>query len=331
LEELLRVESLSVEYRTLEATSKAVDDVSIDIRKGETLGLVGESGSGKSTLGMAVIGLIQPPGRMTSGRIFFEGKDLRELKSDELIALRGKRIATIFQDPMTSLNPVKKIGDHFTEYIRAHEPGVSDGDARSRTRNVLEDLGIPASRIGDYPHQFSGGMRQRVMIGLALTLSPSLIIADEPTTALDVIVEAQILSLMRDLKTKYSLSLMLITHNMGIVAEMADRVAVMYAGRMAEIAPTINIFENAKHPYTQALLESIPNIQVEDKVLRTIPGSPPDLTEVPPGCPFHPRCPFAFERCRLEVPKLISTGENSEASCFLLEGATPRHSLKSRA
>jgi peptide/nickel transport system ATP-binding protein len=331
LEELLRVESLSVEYRTLEATAKAVDDVSIDLRKGETLGLVGESGSGKSTLGMAVMGLIQTPGQVTSGRIFFENKDLRKLNSHELMALRGKRIAMIFQDPMTSLNPVKKIGDHFTEYIRAHEPGVSDADTRSRTKNALEDLGIPASRIDDYPHQFSGGMRQRVMIGLALTLSPSLIIADEPTTALDVIVEAQILTLMRDLKTKYSLSLILITHNMGIVAEMADRVAVMYAGRMAEIAPTISIFENAKHPYTQALLESIPNIRVEDKVLRTIPGSPPDLTEVPPGCPFHPRCPFAFDRCRLEVPKPISTGENSEASCFLMEGATPRHSLKSRA
>ena len=314
----------------MEATAKAVDDVSIYVSKGETLGLVGESGSGKSTLGMAVMGLIQPPGRVTSGRIFFEGKELRELKSDQLVALRGKRIAMIFQDPMTSLNPVKKIGDHFIEYIRTHEPGVSDGDARSRTKSILEDLGIPASRIDDYPHQFSGGMRQRVMIGLALTLNPSLIIADEPTTALDVIVEAQILSLMRDLKTKYSLSLILITHNMGIVAEMADRVAVMYAGRMAEIAPTMSIFENAKHPYTQALLESIPNIRVEDKVLKTIPGSPPDLTEVPSGCPFHPRCPFAFEKCRREVPKLISTGENSDASCFLLEDATPRHLLKSR-
>jgi oligopeptide/dipeptide ABC transporter ATP-binding protein len=330
LEDLLRVESLSVEYRTLDATAKAVDDVSIDVRKGETLGLVGESGSGKSTLGMAVMGLIQPPGHVTSGRIFFEGKELNELKRNELIALRGKRIAMIFQDPMTSLNPVKKIGDHFVEYIRAHEPGVSEADARSRTENVLQDLGIPASRIGDYPHQFSGGMRQRVMIGLALALNPSLIIADEPTTALDVIVEAQILSLMRDLKTKYSLSLILITHNMGIVAEMADRVAVMYAGRMAEIAPTVSIFENAKHPYTQALLESIPNIRVEDKVLRTIPGSPPDLTEVPPGCPFNPRCPFVFERCKREVPNLTMTGENSEASCFLLEDATPRHSLKSR-
>jgi peptide/nickel transport system ATP-binding protein len=248
-----------------------------------------------------------------------------------MIALRGKRIAMIFQDPMTSLNPVKKIGDHFIEYMRTHEPGLSEGDARSRTKTVLEDLGISASRIDDYPHQFSGGMRQRVMIGLALALRPSLIIADEPTTALDVIVEAQILKLMRDLKTKYSLSLILITHNMGIVAEMADRVAVMYASRLVEVAPAISIFENPKHPYTQALLGSIPNIRAEDKILKTIPGSPPDLLEIPPGCAFHPRCPFAFDRCRMEVPRPISTGEDSEAACFLLEGVVARHSLKSQA
>ncbi len=185
----------------------------------------------------------------------------------------------IFQDPMTSLNPVKKIGDHFIEYIRTHEPDISDEKARSITETILADLGIPASRMDDYPHQFSGGMRQRVMIGLGLALSPYLIIADEPTTALDVIVEAQILKLLQDLKTKYSLSLVLITHNMGIVAEMADRVAVMYAGRIAETAPTVNLFENPKHPYTQALLKAIPNLLVEDRVLSTIPGSPPDLTD----------------------------------------------------
>jgi oligopeptide/dipeptide ABC transporter ATP-binding protein len=329
LEQFLRIESLSVEYRTSETTAPAVRDVSLELRKGETLGVVGESGSGKSTLGLAVLGLIPYPGRVTSGQIFFEGMDLRELRNDKMMALRGKRIAMIFQDPMTSLNPVKKIGDHFVEYMRTHESGLSEGEARSRTKTVLEDLGIPASRIDDYPHQFSGGMRQRVMIGLALALRPSLIIADEPTTALDVIVEAQILKLLRDLKTKYSLSLILITHNMGIVAEMADRVAVMYAGRMVEVAPTIGIFENPKHPYTQALLSSIPNIRAEDKILKTIPGSPPDLLELPPGCAFHPRCPFAFDRCRMEVPMPLSTGENSEAACFLLEGVVARHSLKS--
>jgi peptide/nickel transport system ATP-binding protein len=327
LDALVDIEGLSVEYRT-DVIAQAVQDVSLEIRKGETLGLVGESGSGKSTLGMALMGLIQPPGYITSGEVTFDGMDLRHLSKDALRNIRGKRIAMIFQDPMTSLNPVKKIGNHFIEYIQAHEPNTSEGKARSIAETALADLGIPASRIDDYPHQFSGGMRQRVMIGLALALSPSLIIADEPTTALDVIVEAQILKLLRDLKAKYSLSLMLITHNMGIVAEMADRVAVMYAGRIAEVAPTTKIFEDPKHPYTKALLDTIPNIQVEDKVLNTIPGSPPSLTDPPPGCPFHPRCPYAFERCRAEVPEPIVTGTESEAACFLLEGVVARHSLK---
>lgn len=327
---LLQIDSLSVEYRTLDSTAKAVEDVSLGLEKGETLGLVGESGSGKSTLGLAVMGLILPPGHVTSGRIVFEGKDLRQLSQDELRAVRGPRIAMIFQDPMTSLNPVKKIGDHYIEYIRAHDPKISPADARSMARHVLEDLGIPGTRIGDYPHQFSGGMRQRVMIGLGLALNPSLIIADEPTTALDVIVEAQILKLMSDLKSKYSLSLILITHNMGIVAEMSDRVAVMYAGRVAEVAPTTQIFESPKHPYTQALLETIPNIRVEDRVLKAIPGTPPDLTDLPAGCPFHPRCPFVFDRCRVEVPELVRTGKGSEAACFLLEGMLARPSLKSK-
>lgn len=228
MQPLVRIESLSVEYRTLDATARAVQNVSLELRKGETLGLVGESGSGKSTLGLALMGLIQPPGYITSGDIEFDGVNIRRLSADEMRKVRGKKIAMIFQDPMTSLNPVKKIGDHFVEYVQAHEPGTSAEKGRSMAKTALADLGIPATRIDDYPHQFSGGMRQRVMIGLALALSPTLIIADEPTTALDVIVEAQILKLLRDLKDKYSLSLILITHNMGIVAEMADRVAVMY-------------------------------------------------------------------------------------------------------
>jgi peptide/nickel transport system ATP-binding protein len=328
LDSLVDIEGLSVEYRTDDVIAKAVQNVWVEIRKGETLGLVGESGSGKSTLGLALMGLIQPPGYVTAGEITFDGLSLRHLNPDDLRNLRGKKMAMIFQDPMTSLNPVKKIGDHFIEYIRAHEPDTSAQKARSIAGSMLADLGIPSSRINDYPHQFSGGMRQRVMIGLALTLSPSLIIADEPTTALDVIVEAQILQLLRDLKAKYSLSLILITHNMGIVAEMADRVAVMYAGKIAEVGPTTKIFEDPKHPYTKALLDSIPNIRVEDKVLNTIPGSPPSLTNPPPGCPFHPRCPFAFDRCRAEDPKPVVTGTDSEAACFLLEGAEARHSSK---
>jgi peptide/nickel transport system ATP-binding protein len=328
LEALVNIQGLSVEYRTGDVTAKAVQDVTLELRKGETLGLVGESGSGKSTLGLALMGLIQPPGYITSGEITFDGVDLRHMGGEDLRRLRGKKIAMIFQDPMTSLNPVKKIGDHFIEYIRAHDPHASEQKARSMAETALADLGIPASRTDDYPHQFSGGMRQRVMIGLALALGPSLIIADEPTTALDVIVEAQILKLLADLKEKYSLSLILITHNMGIVAEMADRVAVMYAGKLAEVAPTTKIFEDPKHPYTKALLDSIPNIQVEDKVLNTIPGSPPSLTDPPPGCPFHPRCPYAFERCRAEAPESIVTGTDSEAACFLLEGVVARHSSK---
>jgi len=224
----------------------------------------------------------------------------------------------IFQDPMTSLNPVKKIGDHFIEYIRTHEPTVSRGEAAKRAAAIMHDLGIPPARMADYPHQFSGGMRQRVMIGLALALNPALIIADEPTTALDVIVEAQILQLLADLKKKYSLSVILITHNMGIVAQMADRVAVMYSGKIAEIAPTIDIFENPKHPYTQALLQSIPTVEAGRKVLKVIPGYPPDLTNPPSGCPFHPRCPYVFDKCRVEEPKLAPTGANASAACHLL-------------
>jgi len=326
LPSLLQIGSLSVEYRTGETTAQAIKNVSVDLKRGETLGLVGESGSGKSTLGFAIMGLIKPPGYLTSGRIVFEDTELLTLKREQMREIRGKKIAMIFQDPMTSLNPVKKIGDHFVEYIRAHDNSVSVENARSTAKTVLEDLGIPSSRIDDYPHQFSGGMRQRVMIGLGLALKPSLIIADEPTTALDVIVEAQILKQLAELKSKYSLSLILITHNMGVVAEMADRVAVMYAGKIAEVAPAIDIFENAKHPYTQALLESIPNILTSERTLKAIPGSPPDLTDPPEGCLFHPRCPKAFDRCQREVPKPIVTGENSEAECFLLEGERARHS-----
>ena len=295
-----------------------MQDVSLDLRKGETLGLVGESGSGKSTLGLAIMGLIQFPGRITAGRIFFEGRDITKISREESRRIRGRRIAMIFQDPMTSLNPVMKIRDHFMEYVRTHDRQVSQDQARAKTASILQDLGIPSSRMGDYPHQFSGGMRQRVMIGLALMLEPSLIIADEPTTALDVIVEAQILQLVRDLRRKYSLSLILITHNMGIVAEVADRVAVMYAGKIAEVAPTVSIFDSPKHPYTQGLLESIPTVSAQQKVLRMIPGSPPDLTQLPTGCPFHPRCPFAFQRCTTEEPMLRKTGDEALAACHLL-------------
>jgi peptide/nickel transport system ATP-binding protein len=316
---ILKVEALNVEYSSLRGTAKAVQGVSLELKRGETLGLVGESGSGKSTLGFAIMGLLQSPPARWSGKVYFDGREISSLKEGEMRAMRGRKIAMIFQDPMTSLNPVKKIGDHFIEYIRAHDSSVKEAEAVGRALEILHDLGISPSRINDYPHQFSGGMRQRVMIGMALALNPELIIADEPTTALDVIVEAQILQLLKDLKTKYSLSLILITHNMGIVAQMADRVSVMYAGKIAEVAPTTKIFEEPKHPYTQALLKSIPTVEAGRRKLEVIQGSPPDLTSPPAGCPFHPRCPFAFARCLEEEPKLISTGGGAMAACHLLD------------
>jgi len=318
-ETLLQVKNLSVEYVTTEGAAKAVNDVSLDLRKGETLGIVGESGSGKTTLGLALMGILPPNARRSGGTVTFGSSELTTLKEDKLRAVRGKRIAMIFQDPMTSLNPVKKIGDHFVEYFRAHEQETSREEALSKTTEVLRGLGISAERLNDYPHQFSGGMRQRVMIGLALALNPELIIADEPTTALDVIVEAQILELLKILKRKYSLSLILITHNMGIVAETADRVAVMYAGKIAEIGPALEVFGSPKHPYTQALLQSIPTVEGERRTLKVIPGFPPRLTEQPPGCSFHPRCPYAFDRCKVEDPVLIPTSAEGKAACHLLE------------
>jgi peptide/nickel transport system ATP-binding protein len=318
---LLRIEELSVEYRTEDGVARAVRDVSLELKKGETLGLVGESGSGKSTLGLAVMGLLPPAGRVSGGKIYFGAEEISSMKEDSLRRFRGRRIAMIFQDPMTSLNPVKRIGDHFIEFIRTHEKDATPKEARLQTVEVLRDLGISEERIDDYPHQFSGGMRQRVMIGLALVLKPELIIADEPTTALDVIVEAQILQLLRELKRKYSLSIILITHNMGIVAEMADRVAVMYGGKIAEVAPTINVFEDAKHPYTQALLQSIPSVEGGGRKLKIIQGSPPNLTDLPTGCSFHPRCPYAFDRCKVEDPQLLPTGADSKAACHLLQKA----------
>lgn len=315
---LLQVRGLSVEYVTPEGAAKAVNDVSLELRKGETLGIVGESGSGKTTLGLTLMGLLPPQARMTGGTIAFGPIELTTLSEDKLRAIRGKRIAMIFQDPLTSLNPVKKIGDHFVECILAHEPKTTREEALVRTKDVLKKLGISQERLNDYPHQFSGGMRQRVMIGLALVLNPDLIIADEPTTALDVIVEAQILELLKSLKREFFLSLILITHNMGIVAETSDRVAVMYAGRIVEIGTALEVFGRPQHPYTQALLQSIPTVEGERRTLNVIPGSPPLLTQQPPGCSFHPRCPYAFDRCFTEDPPLLPTSDGGKAACHLL-------------
>jgi peptide/nickel transport system ATP-binding protein len=315
---LLDIQSLTVEYHTLKANVRAVDRVSLSMEKGHTLGLVGESGCGKSTLGLSTLRLVPPPGRIVGGHITLDGTDLVSCSDQEIRKIRGKRIGYIFQDPMTSLNPVKKISAHFVEMIHTHEPEVSEQDALKRGREALQRLGILPERIDDFPHQFSGGMRQRVMIGLALVLGPDLLIADEPTTSLDVIVEAQIIELLKELRESLKLTLILITHNIGIVAETADRVAVMYAGRIAELGQTDDLFEKPMHPYTQALLNSVPNITRKGQILSWIPGAPPDLAEPPPGCLYHPRCPHAFGRCSMEEP-LLTKRDGSQVACHLYD------------
>lgn len=299
---LLSIQNLSVEYASKRGQVKAVTDVSLVLDEGSTLGIVGESGSGKSTLGFAILNLIPLPGRIVAGRITFDHTDILKQNEDDMRRIRGGQISIIFQDPLTSLNPLLKIRDHFTELLRIHSPSTSKEDAISKAGQLLDNLAISPERLSDYPHQFSGGMRQRVMIGLALALNPRLVIADEPTTALDVIVEAQILELMKRLKDEYGLTVILITHNIGIVAEMADRIAVMYAGQIVEMGPTNDIFADPLHPYTKGLLESAPNILHPERSMRPIPGSPPDLITLPSGCKFHPRCSRVFEPCRIREP-----------------------------
>ncbi len=303
---LLQIRDLCVTYSTRGGTLNAVDHLDLDLHRGEVLGLVGESGCGKSTLGKAILRMIAPPGHI-SGQLLFNGADLMGFNENQMRDVRGRQIGMIFQDPMTSLNPVQRIDEHIIEAIRVHEPTVSKAEALSRAQDLAGRLGIAARRLSDYPHQLSGGMRQRVMIGLALALKASLIIADEPTTSLDVIVEAQFLELLRELKDEFGLTIILITHNIGIVAELADRVAVMYAGKIAEIGGVDGVFHNPLHPYTQGLLRSIPNISLDedDQKLYRMEGTPPNLIKPPTGCRFHPRCPAAMtDICPVRIPPL---------------------------
>jgi peptide/nickel transport system ATP-binding protein len=285
------------------------------------LGLVGESGCGKSTLGMALLRMVRRPGHIAGGSVLFEGRDLVGLSETEMREIRGCAISMIFQDPMTSLDPLQRIEEHLIEAIQVHDRTVTRPQARERIVGLMDRLGIAERRLRDYPHQFSGGMRQRIMIGLALALNAQLIVADEPTTSLDVIVEAQILDLIKELQKAYGLTILLITHNIGIVAELADRVAVMYAGRLVELADAVTFFEDPLHPYTNDLLASVPNINLSDDELRIMAGSPPDLINPPSGCRFHPRCLCVMERCSRETPPFFELRPGHWTACWLYDGA----------
>ena len=318
---LLELEGLTAHYVSARGTRvvPAVDDVTLRLDAGETLGIVGESGSGKTTLALTILRLLPPAGRIIRGAIRFEGEDLLAKSAAEMRRIRGKRIAMILQDPMASLNPLFTVGDQVAEPIRVHE-GASRGSAWTRARDLLKAVKIPApeTRVGEYPHQMSGGMRQRIVGAIAISCGPRLLIADEPTTSLDVTIQAQYLNLLRELQRAHGLALIFITHNLGIVAKMCDRIAVMYAGRVIESGPVRQIFDAPAHPYTRALLESIPRMSDGDRRLTAIEGQPPDLAAPPSGCAFHPRCPKVMDRCRVEAPPAFAVAADQTARCWLV-------------
>jgi len=316
----LSVRDLKVQFSSRRGLLTAIDGVSFDIAPGEVLGVVGESGAGKSITGTAVIGLIDPPGRIAGGEIRLKGERIDNLRPEAMRRIRGRRIGMIFQDPLTSLNPLYTVGRQLTETIATHLPLGRDG-ARRRAIALLEEVGIPAAaaRIDSYPHEFSGGMRQRVVIALALAAEPELVIADEPTTALDVSVQAQVIAVLKRLCRERGTAVMLITHDMGVIAETADRVAVMYAGRIAEIGPVRTVIKQPHHPYTVGLMGSIPTVLGDAERLQQIPGAMPRLDAIPAGCAFNPRCTAAFDRCRRDRPELMAAGQGA-AACWLVEG-----------
>ena len=316
---VLQVKDLKTQFFTDDGVVKAVDGVSFDLYPGETLGIVGESGCGKSVTALSILRLVQEPGRITGGQILFKGTDIVTMPGDDVRDIRGKDIAMIFQDPLSSLNPVLKVGYQIEEAMEAHTK-ISSKVALSRAVQLLKQVRIPAaeSRVEDYPHQFSGGMRQRAMIAMGLANKPSILIADEPTTALDVTVQAQILELLRDLNEETKTAIILITHNMGVVAGLCKRVLVMYAGRIVEQGPVEQIFKDPQHPYTWSLLQSIPRLDADRKErLLSIEGLPPDLIKPPRGCRFHPRCQFRIERCFHDDPALMDVGPDQEAACWV--------------
>jgi len=329
---VLSIQDLTVEFKTEDGIVHAVTEVSYDLFPGETLGIVGESGSGKSVSVMSMLGLIPiPPGRIVSGQALYQGDDLLTMPKKQLRDVRGGKVAMIFQDPMTSLNPVLTIGDQIAEAIQTHHPGTSDGDARKRVVHLLEVVGVPSAerRFDQYPHEFSGGMRQRAMIAMAIANDPAVLIADEPTTALDVTIQAQIVEVMRAAQEETDAAIILITHDLGLIAELADRVVVMYAGRVVELADVYTIFNAPRHPYTVGLMNSLARVDMDQEWLKPIPGQPPSLLNRPPGCAFHPRCEFSQgrERCRTEVPALRSFGEGGMhlSACHFAEELAAQH------
>lgn len=311
---VLELRDLTVDYASRAGRIRAVDQVGFSIAKGTTVGLVGESGCGKSTLGKAILRILPETAKVT-GEIRFDGKDLLHLPDREVRKYRGRQVSLIFQDPMTRLNPLMTIGDHFVEAVQAHDPETSADEALSRARKVLADVRIPGTRLTQYPHELSGGMRQRIMIALALVFNPTLLIADEPTTSLDVIVEAQILELLEEIKSRYDVGVLLITHNLALVAEYAEECAVMYAGKLAEFSSVDTLFADPLHPYTKGLLES--TIHLESTRLQSIPGQPPDLLHPPSGCPFHPRCPSVMPECREVMPPRTEPKPGRQVACYL--------------
>jgi peptide/nickel transport system ATP-binding protein len=314
---LLEVKHLRVEFPTRRGVLTAIDDVSFSIAPGEVLGVVGESGAGKSITGTAIIGLLEPPGRIAKGEILLNGRRIDNLGYDEMRKIRGKEIGAVFQDPLTSLNPLYTVGRQLIETIQTHTD-MNEAAARKRAIELLAETGIPApdKRIDHYPHQFSGGMRQRVVIALALAVNPKLVVADEPTTALDVSIQAQIITLLKKLCREHGTAVMLVTHDMGVIAETADRVAVMYAGRIAEIGPVADVIHKPQHPYTKGLMGSIPVMGADVTRLAQIDGAMPRLTAIPKGCAFNPRCPQVFDKCRQDRPDLMPAG-NTQAACWL--------------
>ena len=313
---LLKIENLSIEYSVNNTVVKAVRDLSLDIGEGECLGLVGETGAGKTTAALAIMGLIpDPPGKITKGQIQFQGEDILRKSPKQMRKIRGSAISMIFQDPMTSLNPVISIGDQIMEVILLHNK-ISKGEATVKTQKMLETVGIPANRYSEYPHQFSGGMKQRVMIACALSCNPRLLIADEPTTALDVTIQAQILELIGNLKKEFNTAMLMITHDLGVVSEICDRVAVMYAGNIMELGPVRAVYGRPSHPYTAGLFKSLPSLDEDVERLEPIPGMMPDPSSLPAGCPFAPRCPNRLQQCGEEQPGLTGMEPGHKAACF---------------